>query len=71
MYYTIEVLIDVLTIIAGTLGVVSVTFVGVQYLLAGNDKTKVARIKRHTFEIIIGFTAYALLFIISGWLLFS
>lgn len=71
MHYTIELIVDILTVIAGVVGIVGICFTGFQYVNAGDNKTKIARSRHHMYEIIIGFTIYTLVFIVANLVLSS
>lgn len=71
MHYTIELIVDILTVVAGIVGIVGISITGLQYVNADNNKTKIARSRRHMYEIVIGFTAYTVMFIVANWILSS
>ena len=63
-----DLIINLLTVVAGVLAVVSISVVGVQYLMAGRSEIKAKKSKKRMFEIIIGFTAFALMTVILKWI---
>lgn len=70
MISSLNLLIDILTVIVGIFSVVSISVVGVQYLMAGRNEAKVKKVKHRMFEIIIGLTAYATVTVVLKWIQF-
>ena len=68
MVSSLNLLVDILTIIVGVFSVVSISVVGVQYLVAGGNEAKVKRMKQRMFEVIIGLTVYAVVAVILKWI---
>ena len=65
-----SIIVDILTISAGVLGIVSISVVGVQYLMAGRNESKVKRAKQRMLEIIVGLTAFAVMTVVLRWIEF-
>ena len=63
-----DLIVNILTVIAGVLAVVSISIVGVQYLRAGRSEASVKKTKRRMFEIIIGLTSYAVVTVVLRWI---
>ncbi len=61
--------VNILGIGVGALGVLGITYSGVQYLTAGGNEEATKKSKRRIFEIVIGLAVYALLYGILNWLL--
>ena len=61
--------IDILTIGVGILGVVGISIVGIQYLTAAGDESKVKKSKQRMFEIVIGVAMYAVMYALLKWAL--
>ena len=70
MITEVSLMIDVLTIGVGVLGIVGISVVGIQYLMAGENEIKVKRSKNRMFEILIGLTVYAIVTVVLKWLQF-
>lgn len=64
MVSSLYLLIDVLSVVAGVFSVISISIVGVQYLMAGRNEVKVKKVKRRMFEIIVGLSVYAVVAVI-------
>jgi hypothetical protein len=63
-----DLIVNILTVIAGALAVVSISIVGVQYLRAGRSEASVKKTKQRMFEIIIGLTSFAVVTVILRWI---
>ena len=63
-----DLIVNILTVIAGVLAVVSISIVGVQYLRAGRNEASVKKTKQRMFEIIIGLTSFAVVTVILRWI---
>lgn len=61
--------ITIFSALVAILGVLGITFVGIQYLTAGGDVGKMAQAKRRLLEIVIGLALYATLYATLSWLL--
>lgn len=64
----LNLVLDVMTVIAGIVGAIGITVVGIQYLTAADSEEKVRKSKRRMFEIILGFVAYILIYALLKWL---
>lgn len=64
----LNIVLDVMTVIAGIVGAIGITVVGIQYLTAADSEEKVRKSKRRMFEIILGFVAYILIYALLKWL---
>lgn len=63
-----DLIVNILTVIAGALAVVSISIVGVQYLRAGRSEASVKKTKQRMFEIIIGLTSFVVVTVILRWI---
>jgi hypothetical protein len=63
-----DLIVNILTVIAGALAVVSISIVGVQYLRAGRSEASAKKTKQRMFEIIIGLTSFAVVTVILRWI---
>lgn len=62
-------LADILTIVVGLFCIISIIIIGIQYLTVPVGSPKIRQSKRHLFEIIAGFSIYALIYALLHWLL--
>ena len=60
---------DILSVLIGTVGVIGIVVVGIQYLTAGGNEEQTRKAKRRLFEIVIGIIAYVLVYALLKWLL--
>ncbi len=63
------IVLTVLTYGVGTLGVLGLVVVGIQYLTAGGNEAQMTKAKTRIIEIVIGLVAYALMYALLQWLL--
>ena len=68
MISVFDLIVNILTVIAGVLAVVSISVVGMQYLRAGRNEASIKKAKRRMFEIIIGLTSYAVVTGVLRWI---
>ena len=68
MISVFDLIVNILTVIAGVLAVVSISVVGMQYLRAGRNEASIKKTKRRMFEIIIGLTSYAVVTVVLRWI---
>ena len=61
--------VNIMTIGIGILAVIGITIVGIQYRTAGGNEEQVRKSKRRLVEIVIGVTAYVLIYALLAWLL--
>ena len=71
MISSLNLLIDILTVVAGVFSVVSISVVGVQYLMVGRNEAKAKKVKHRMFEVIIGLTVYAVVAVVLKWIQLS
>ena len=69
VYHILSLLLDILSIGVGILGVVGISWTGIQYLTAGGSEEKIVKSKRRAFEMVIGLACYAILWGFASWLL--
>ncbi len=65
----IQLVIDILTVGIGIVGAIGISVSGIQYLTAGGNEEQTRKAKRRIFEIVIGFAAYALIYLALSFLL--
>ena len=64
-------IVDILTISAGVLGVVSISVVGIKYMSAGGNEVKVKKTKHQFFEIMIGLLIFGIITVVLRWIQLS
>ncbi|MBQ9018143.1 hypothetical protein IJ117_00025 [Candidatus Saccharibacteria bacterium] len=65
----INLVIDILTVGIGIVGTIGITISGIQYMTAGGNEEQTRKAKRRIFEIVIGFAAYVLIYLVLKFLL--
>lgn len=69
VFTILDLVLQVLTPAVGIAAVVGISIVGVQYLTAGGNETRVAKAKSRLLNIVIGIIAYAVLYSVLGFIL--
>ena len=69
IYHILALIINILSMGVGILGVIGLSWAGVQYLSAGGSEEKVVKSKRRIYEIVIGLICFVVLWAGSQWLL--
>lgn len=67
--HVLRLVLDILTIGIGIVGVVGISWVGIQYLTAGGNEEKTKKSKRRLFEVVLGIACYVILYGATTWLL--
>ena len=67
--HILKLIIDIMSIGIGILGVVGISWVGIQYLTAGGNTEKESKAKRRMSEIVIGLAVYVVLWGGAQWLM--
>ena len=68
VYYILWFILDTMAIGVGILGIIGISWAGIQYLTAGGDVSRTVKAKRRILEIIIGVACYAMIYTFTGWL---
>ena len=61
--------INIFSVIVGSIATVGIGIVGVQYLTAGGNEEQTRKAKRRMLEIVLGLIAFVLLYFFTRWLL--
>lgn len=67
--HILRLVIDILSIGVGIVGVIGISWVGIEYLNSRGDATLAAKARKRFFELLIGIVCYALLYGVVAWLL--
>ena len=67
MTFTFNLIVDILTVVAGVLGVVCISVVGIKYMTAGGNEMKVKKVKHEFYEIMIGILVFSVMTVILRW----
>ena len=65
----IKLVINIFTVVIGIVGAIGISIAGIQYLTAGGNEEQTRKAKRRIFEIVIGFAAYAVIYLALSFLL--
>lgn len=65
----VKLVINIFTVVIGIVGAIGITIAGIQYLTAGGNEEQTRKAKRRIFEIVIGFAAYAVVYLALSFLL--
>lgn len=65
----LSLVVNIMTVGIGILGAVGLTISGIQYLTAGGNEEQTRKAKRRIFEIVIGLTAYVMIYAVLSWLI--
>ncbi len=66
---TLQLVINVISILIAIIGVAAISIVGIQYLTAGSDIAKTVKAKARLIEIVIGLAIYAVLYALLSFLI--
>ena len=69
IFYILSLVLNILAIGIGIVGVIGITWAGIQYLTAGGDTSRTTKAKRRLLEIVIGLTCYTVFYVFMGWLM--
>ena len=69
IYHILALIIDIMGIGIGILGVIGISWAGVEYITAGGSEEKTIKAKRRIYEIVLGLVCYAAIVGLSQWLL--
>lgn len=67
--YILNLAVDILTMGVGILGVIGITWVGIQYLTAAGNEEQARKAKKRMSQIVVGLIVYALIYAIARWLM--
>lgn len=67
--HIIALVVNILTVGIGVVGTIGIVISGLQYLTAGGNEEQTRKAKRRIFEIVIGFAAYAVIYLALYFLL--
>ena len=69
IFHLLALALDIMGIGIGILGVVGISWAGIEYLTAGSSEEKTTKAKRRIYEIILGLASYVAIMGLSQWLL--
>lgn len=67
--HVLRLVVDIMSAVIIVAAVIGIVVVGIQYLTAGGNEEQTRKAKRRLFEIVIGITAYVLMYALLRWLL--
>ena len=69
IYHLLALVIDFFGIGVGILGVIGISWAGVEYLTAGGSEERTVRAKRRIYDIVLGLVCYVVIMSVTQWLL--
>ena len=69
IYHILALVLDIMSMGVGILGIIGISWAGIEYMTAAGNTNKTMHAKRRIFEIVIGVSLYAVLWTFTSWLL--
>lgn len=69
VFDVLNLVVDIMTVGVAIVGIIGISFAGIQYLTAGGNEEKVKTSRRRISEIVIGVAVYILIYSLLKWLL--